>query len=85
MILLFGQLPQGAYVDRQFTLHALVGSVGDIVPEPPKPPAILGGGNRKHSPTYIRRDSITPTPPTADDDLLAALAVLTLLQIDQNI
>lgn len=84
MILLFGQLPQGAYVDRQFTLHALVGSVGDVVPEPPKPPAILGGGG-KDSPTYIKRDRITPTPPTVDDDLIAALAVLTLLQIDQSI
>jgi len=84
MTLLFGQLPQGAYVDRQFTLHVLVGSVGDVVPETPKPPAILGGGG-KHSPTYIKRDRITPTPPTADDDLIAALAVLTLLQTDQDI
>ena len=81
MILLFGQLPQGAYVDRQFTLHALVGSVGDVVPETPVPL----GGNGKDSPTYIKRARITPTPPTVDDDLIAALAVLTLLQIDQNI
>jgi hypothetical protein len=81
MTLLFGQLPQGAYVDAQFTLHALVGSVGDLSP---RPIVTLGGGGN-YSPAYVRRSTVSATPPQVDDDLISALAILTILQTDNDL
>lgn len=79
MTLLFGQLPLAASVAGQFALHALVGSVGDVV-VPPEPPPMGGGGGGYYRKTYVRRDTITPVAPDNDEDLIAAITTFTLLE-----
>lgn len=82
MTLLFGQFPQAAFVAGQFALHAVVGSVGDIVPPLPEPPQTIGGGGSVVGPAYIRRDQILTVPPVIDEELAAALTVFFILETD---
>ena len=77
MTLLFGQFPQAAFVAGQFALHAVVGSVGDVV-VPPTVDTPGGGGHR----AYIRREKIVSRTPDRDDDIAAAVAVFFTLEHD---
>ena len=87
MILLFGQHPTGATADRQYPMHARVGSVGDVVPPPPipEPPQSGGGGGGGwRSPVYIRRQEIIPNRPEIEEDLLLALTAFILLETNAH-
>lgn len=82
MTLLFGQHPTGSMVDRQYPLHARVGSVGDFVPPPTPEPetTVFHGGGGWGRRQYIRRKEISESPPIIDDDLIAALTAFALLE-----
>ncbi len=67
MNLLFGQIPSGEFVQRQFPDHALVGSVADEVPRRHVP---VGDGR-----VFIRRSEISASQ-EADEDVILALAAL---------
>jgi hypothetical protein len=89
MTLLFGQLPQNGFALGQFVLHALVGSVGDVVIPPVEPPVVpphvtrpSGDDGRGHPPAYVLRDQIWPEPPATDDEVAAAIAVFLTIEND---
>lgn len=80
MILLFGQHLTGSMADRQYPLHARVGSVGDFV-QPPTLPPILGGVGG----VYVRREKITEKHLEVDDDLILAIATLILIDSERHL
>ena len=82
MTLLFGQHPPGSMADRQYPLHARVGSVGDVA-RPVLPPSPDRGGGSFGS-VYIRRQEILSTPPEIEEDLILALTAFTLLETENH-
>jgi hypothetical protein len=52
-----GQMPRGAMVALQMPVFALVGALSSVTPEPPAPPASLGGGGWSQSDYHQRQHS----------------------------
>lgn len=100
MTLLYGQFPLNAFVVGQFVLHALVGSVADVVepippPIPPPSPSSGGGGGGSGGRTRsaYRSPSCVPTyirrdkimAGTPGTDEDTLLALAALITLDDSI